>query len=265
MELIEVTELASIIVSIAFLSVSSIYDLKTREVEDWMWLAYGPIGLALTILRLFLNPSNIVITLIAIAVGVVISLALGYFGLFGGADAKAMICLSVTLPVNPTTIHPILGYVHPFFPVVVVIEAFFCSASLAVWFGLTNLFRYLRSGKRMFEGLESEPWWRKAVACVLGYPVSLAKLQSQFYLYPIEEMKSSNGVSERSFRLYVSAETDRDQLVSELSNSLTGIDGKSTIWVTPGIPMLLFILIALILALVFGDAIFSTVLRLARR
>jgi len=258
-------QLASIIVSVVFLSVSSIYDLKKREVEDWIWWAYGPIGLSLTIIRLFVDPSSLLTTLIAMGVGIGFSLALGYFGLFGGADAKAMICLSLTLPLNPTIIHPLLGYVHPVFPVVVMVEAFFCSAILAVWFAVTNLFRYIRSRKSMFEGLEDEPSWKKVMACILGYPVKIAKLRSTFYLYPLEEVNVDDGVTRRSFKLYVSAETDRDQLVSELSASLGQGGNQGDVWVTPGIPMLLFILAALVLVLVFGDAIFSTVLILARR
>jgi len=259
------TQIASIIVSIIFLSLSSIYDFKKREVEDWVWWVYGPIGLSLTIIRLFVDPSILITTLIAIGVGTGLSLALGYFGLFGGADAKAMICLSLTLPLNPTIIHPLLGYVHPVFPVVVLIEAFFCSAVLAVWFAVTNLFRYIMSGKNMFEGLENEPSWKKVMACILGYPVKFAKLRSTFYLYPLEEVSVDGGVTRRSLKLYVSAETDRDRLVSELSVSLAKEDSQGDVWVTPGIPMLLFILTALILVLVFGDAIFSTVLMLARR
>jgi len=254
-----------VIVSIVFLSVSSIYDLKKREVEDWVWWAYGPIGLSLTIIRILVDPSILLTTFIGIGVGSGLSLALGYFGLFGGADAKALICLSLALPLNPTIIHPLLGYVHPFFPVVVLVEAFFCSAILSVWFAVTNLCRYILSGKNMFEGLEDEPFWRKAMACILGYPVKFAKLLSTFYLYPLEEVRVDGGVTRRSLKLYTSAETDRDRLVSELSASLDSGGRQGDVWVTPGIPMLVFILTALILGLVFGDAIFSTVLMLARR
>jgi preflagellin peptidase FlaK len=264
MELIEVIELASIVVTLFFFSISSIYDLKTREVDDWVWLIYGPIGLSLTILRLLLDASNLVLTLLAIGVTTGVALALGYFGLFGGADAKAMICLGLTLPLNPTIIHPLLGYVHPFFPIVVVIIAFLCSASLSVWFGLKNLVTYLRFGRRMFDGLENETAWRKIMACILGYPAKFSKLRSTFYLYPMEEAKRDNSVTHRSLKLYISAETDREQLVSELSNAMKP-EFNGEVWVTPGIPMLLFMLVGLILALIFGDIVFSAVLILARR
>jgi prepilin signal peptidase PulO-like enzyme (type II secretory pathway) len=53
-------------------------------------------------------------------------------------------------------------------------------------------------------------------------------------------------------------------LVSELSNSLAKLGYEGKVWVTPGIPMLLFILIGLGLTLILGDIVFSTVFILAR-
>lgn len=264
MEPIQLVELAAILVSIFFFSLGSIFDLRKREVDDWVWLAYGPIGLALTIVRLFLDPSMLFLTLVSIALTTLFSFGLFYFGLFGGADAKAVICLGLTLPLIPTAFTPILGYVHPFFPVVVLIMGYLCSAALTVWFGLQNLFTYLTQGKLMFEGLEGEAWSKKALASILGYPTDLTRLQSTFYLYPMEEVSMEGDKPHRTLKLYQNAETDREPLVSKLVDTLTGLGFNGKVWVTPGLPMLLFILIGLIITLALGDIVFSTVFILAR-
>jgi archaeal preflagellin peptidase FlaK len=265
MESLALVELAAILVSIFFFSLSSIFDIRTREVEDWVWQAYGPVGLALTVFRLFLDPSMLFLTLASIALTTLLSLALFYFGMYGGADAKAVICLGLTLPLIPTGFNSLLGYVHPFFPVVALIMGYLCSASLTVWFGLGNLFTYMTRGKSMFEGLEGEAWTKKILAAVLGYPTDLTKLQNAFYLYPMEEVTTEDDRPRRTFRLYQNAETDRDPVVSRLSDSLTKLGFKGKVWVTPGLPMLFFILIGIIITLAFGDVIFSTVFILARR
>jgi len=262
--MVQVVDLAAIIVTLFFFGVGSYFDLKTREVDDKLWLAYGPVGLALTIVRLWIDPSALIVTLVSIAITTVVSFGLFYFGLFGGADCKAIICLGLTLPLPPSSFQPVLGYLHPVFPVVVLVTGFICSAAIAVWYGLRNLAAYLSRREHMFEGLEDEGWWRKAMACILGYRTELPKLRSTFYLYPMEEVVQNAKGAHRALKLFMNAETDREPAVSELSNSLAKLGYAGQVWVTPGIPMLLFILIGLTLTLILGDIVFSAIFILAR-
>ena len=264
MQTVQLVDFAAIIVTVFFFGLGSYFDLKTREVDDWVWLAYGPIGLALTVVRLLVDPSTLFLTLVSIAITTVVSFGLFYFGLFGGADCKAIICLGLTMPLPPSSFQPVLGYLHPVFPVVVVVTGFLCSVAIAVWYGLRNLATYLARRERMFEGLQEEGWWRKVMACILGYRTELLKLRSTFYLYPMEEVVQGAEGTHRALKLYMNAETDREPLASELSDSLAKLGYEGKVWVTPGIPMLLFILIGLILTLILGDIVFSTVFILAR-
>ena len=165
---------------------------------------------------------------------------------------------------SPSSFQPVLGYLHPVFPVVVVVTGFICSAAIAVWYGFRSLATYLARKEHMFEGLQGESWWRKAMACILGYRTELSKLRSTFYLYPMEEVVQGAEGPHRALKLFTDAETDREPLISELSTSLTKLGYEGKVWVTPGIPMFLFILIGLILTLILGDIIFSTVFILAR-
>ena len=258
-------EYAGILLSLFFFALSSIYDFRTREVDDWVWIVYGSIGLIVTVARLVIDSSMLFLTIASVVITVVVALGLFYFGLFGGADAKAIICLGVSVPLTPSAFHPLLGYVHPFFPLVVVILGFICSASLAIWFGLRNAVAYLTEKSQMFEGLEHESRWKKAMALITGYRTELSKLESIFYLYPMEDVLQEPESVRRAFKLFVDAESDREMMVTKLKESLPKLGYSGKVWVTPGLPMLFFILIGLIVSLVFGDVIFAIIFSLAAR
>ena len=264
MAFLQVTEYLSIAVSLFFFALGSWFDLKTREVPDKLWLVYGSLGLALSARYLIVNWSFLVNAFVSVVLTIMISFGLFYSGLFGGADAKAIICLGLTLPLPPSSFQSITGYIHPFFPIVVVITGYLSAVSVAVWLGLRNLLSRL-SGPGMFEGLEHEPMWRKISAFITGYPAEISKLHETFYLYPMEKIVEDAKGARRTFQLFVSAEVDRKKLISELDESLPKVGSPVKIWVTPGLPMLLFIFIGLIITLILGDPIFTRVVMFARR
>jgi len=261
----QVFDYASISVTLFFFALGSIFDLRKREVSDKVWLLYGPIGLTITIARTLVEPSEVFLTIVSIGITAGVSLGLFYFGLFGGADAKAMICLGLSIPLFPTSYDPLLGYLHPFFPIMVVVSGFLLSISVAIWIGFRNLFEFLAKGSKMFEGLGGEPEWKKAVAFLVGYPADVSRLISSFSLYPLEEVVEDSSGARRKFRLFFNAEADRDDMVSKLVGSLPKVGSPSKVWVSPGLPLLLFFFIGLVVTLIVGDLIFSAVLLLLVR
>ncbi len=254
---VQVLEFASIFVTILSLGVGSVYDLKTREVSDKVWMIYGLIGIALTIDRLFVNRTNLILTFLSVALAISISLVMSHFGLFAGADAKSIICLSLAIPVFPQSLQPLFGRVLPFFPLDVIVTGYVIALSVPLWIGARNLITFLFKGGRMFQGLKAEPAWKKLLAALTGYQTSLRKLQSTFYLYPLEKAVSDSKGARRVFQLYESAEADRDTLVSNFMKSHSKLGPSKKVWVTPGLPMVLFFLIGVIVVLVVGDPIFA--------
>ncbi len=263
MEPLQIIDYGTVAVTLFFFALGSFFDLKTREVSNKVWVVYGLSSSALTIIRLYVDPPALLLTLASIAITTGVSLAIFYLGLFGGADAKAIICLALAIPLVPASFPAFIGYVHPFFPIVVLVLGFICSVSVAVWLSAKNLLSLIGQGFRIFDGLEHESSWRKALAFITGYPTIITKLASTFYLYPMEQVVI-DGAEEpyRKFHFFFDAETDRDKMVSEFINSLPKVGSPETVWVSPGLPMLVFMFIALIITLVAGDIIFRAIFML---
>jgi len=262
---VQFSDSIAITVTMLFLIIASYYDLKAREVSDKVWLLYGPIGIVLTAYRMYLDPTNLLLTAVSIGFSILVAFGLVFFGLWGGADAKALMCLSLTLPLPPTIITPVLGFVHPFFPVVVLVTGYLCSFSVAIWMVVKNLILWTKLKSHMFDGLEHEPAWKKALAFVTGFPTQPAQLQSTFYLYPMENIVEDEKGARRTLQIYSNVDVDREEVVSKFNDSLRKIGSPSRVWATPGLPMLVFILAGVVIALIFGDPVFAGIFLLLKR
>ncbi len=250
-------EYAAVALSLFLLTAAAISDLKTREVSDKIWFVYAPVGLALTAFRILVDPSVLLLSAVSAAFSILVAFGFVFFGLCGGADAKALICLGLTLPTPPGIMNTILGFVHPFYPVVVVVTGFLCSFSVAIWMLGRNLALFARYKSKMFEGLDKEPTWKKALAFFTGYPAKIEKLQSTFYLYPMEKVVEDVNGAHRTLAIYTNADVDRAKVLSDFNASIRKVDSVGMVWVTPGLPMLVFILFATVITLIIGDPIFG--------
>lgn len=77
------------------LGIASHYDLKSREVNDIVWIVFGTSG---AFLYLFDVPILSHITLVGISLGILTSIFCWVLRLCGGADVLCIIALSVILP-----------------------------------------------------------------------------------------------------------------------------------------------------------------------
>jgi len=73
----------------------------------------------------------------------------------------------------------------------------------------------------------------------------------------MEEVVEGTDGAKRRLTLYFNAEADRDQMVAKLVSSLSKVGSPNEVWISPGIPMIVFMLIGLIITLIFGDLIFA--------
>jgi preflagellin peptidase FlaK len=251
-------EAVSFLFSVVFLGYSAWSDLKMREVTDRVWVIYLPLAVVIMCLRMVLAPYLLTTSIVSVLVMFCLSFLMFYLGLFGGADAKALICLSIALPTYPSLLNPLLTSINPLFPLVVLYNSYLFSLSAVIYVVIRNLSWKYRTRKGLFENYEETALSAKIVAFLTGYKTNFKILKEKVYLYPMEEPSRSNHGFPRRLRLFSSANADRDDLVRNLGNCLKN---NEEVWVSPGIPLLLFILMGLVSTTIMGDVLLWLAIR----
>ena len=156
----------------------------------------------------------------------------------GGADAKALIALSILFPFHPVIgdlplITPVGEYADILFPfaLAVLIDA----AIIVVFLPLVFLVRNLTSRDFRFPQM------------LLGYTVDLSQSRPGF-VWLMERIEDGRHI------FYTRPRSDED-LEAELLKLRD--HGRSRVWVTPKIPFIVPILAGLVLATVVGNILFA--------
>ena len=207
------------------LVIASSLDVWKREINDVLWIVFAVISIVLV----FFEPNftNFVLNLGIALIVVPIALLLCRIGIFGGADAFALIVLAALTPqisLTGNTITPFTTLTN---------AAVFSIVPL-----FSNLIRNLFSISRhddIFKGFE-ETRLRKIFALFLGYRSTNPK-----FSFPIE--KTVDNRKKLNFTLH-NAEK------AEFCNA-------KDMWVTPGIPYILYISAGFFVQLFYGDIIFN--------
>jgi len=226
---VEYTRVAASLVMLCYGSYS---DLRTREVANKLWLLFGALGVVLNVVDfVFLGRATSDLIQLGISVGLTWPIAVGLFyaGLYGGADAKALMVLALLVPTASWG-----TYLHPFTPLMVLTNGVFCSLVVPVVFFLYNLSKILR-GEKIFRGFEGEPIWKKIVASFLGRRID--DIGNRKFLLSLE--KTEDGVRKFSFSLLTAEE---DELIE-----------AKDMWITPGIPLIVFLTAGFLIAIGYGD------------
>lgn len=263
MSMLLMLELVRVFTCLVFLLIASLYDVKSREVPDTVWIIFAPVSSVLTLLSIVLSGRNIwafLIWTIVIAIMSAFSIALFYLGLFGGADAKALICLAAAMPFQPNLPftkffdkYAIQFFIPP--PISTLNNSVLFAALLTIPFLIKNLIDYIKS-KRIFEGLEHERSFKKVLALLTGYRVDVSKLRlGGHYYLPMEEfVKHEDGSLSRKLRVFSRLPADE-----EWPKEVVPRDFRGKIWVTPGLPFMVFITIGFLTTIFIGDIILLSV------
>lgn len=245
-----------VLLCLVFLSYASWSDFKTREVSNWVWVIFAPLALILTSLQFVMfDPGLLQGYVLSFAATSALSITLFYAGAFGGADAKAFICLSLALPFYPADIlQPYSNVVSPLsqmlFTLTIFSNAVLLAALSVLYIMARNLLWKQRTKKNLFEGVEKEAKWRKILVLLSGYKADIAELEKKEYLYPLEDF------DENERKLFVvPKDEDRKEIVARLQKAKREGRLQNGVWATPGLPMLIFVTIGLIVALVYGDIV----------
>ena len=245
-----------VVLCFSFFAYASWSDLKTREVSNKVWIIMAPLALALTLFQFVLfNPESLPLYVISFAITAALSIALFYVGAFGGADAKALVCLALALPIYPNILFQFnVPRVSPIFPLTVFSNAVLLAAFSVVYAILRNFFWRLRTGRRLFEGFENESIWRKILAFLTGYKVKMAELE-RGYMYPLEDIQTKEaGEIERKL-LVLPKDEERETIIGRILNAKQEGKLPNEVWATLGLPLLVFITLGFIVSLILGDLI----------
>jgi preflagellin peptidase FlaK len=217
-----------IIVSFAMLGLASALDLKKREINDLLWICFAGVS----VLMIFVNSDfwgNLKIIGISMMIAP-ISLILWRFGFFGGADAFCLIVLASLAPMATLTSTQITPFTTLTNAAILSIVPLFVNLA-------RNLIAIIRK-QDIFKDID-ETSMKKILAMFIGY-----KTKNPKYSFPMEQV--IDGKKHLDFSL---KHAEKTAFCSD----------DSGVWVTPGLPYILYISAGFVIQVFFGDLIFNVI------
>ncbi|MCQ6961854.1 A24 family peptidase C-terminal domain-containing protein [Methanolobus chelungpuianus] len=242
-------ELLKVLACMPFLLYACYSDIKSRRVVNEVWVAmFGVCYVFILYDFMTLGMPYLIRNLLTFALIYLFVYVLFYFGAFGGADAKALMVISLIVPTFPAiTIAgaslPIQG--TPLFDIFA-FSVFGNSIILTVVVPI-GLFIYNLLHNPLRESL------RKPLYMFIGYRTSVSGL-GKSHIRMIESYKDTpNGVK---FSLARSGTELTSDVIAQLRGHVRAGRMEDSVWVTPGLPFMIPITAGFITAVVFGDLIF---------
>lgn len=214
-----------ILLAFCMLFTASAVDIKKREVNDMLWIVFGAVAAVL----IFFEPdlwSGIKIIGFSMIIAPV-ALVAWRIGVFGGADALALIVLAALAPHATFTGKEITPF-----------TTLTNGALLSITPIIVNVIRNLLAISKhedIFDGF-SESRLNKVAALFIGYRAKNPK-----YSFSIEKIENNTKKLDFSLRHAEKAT----------------FCGTTNTWVTPGIPYLVYITGGFLIQVFYGDIIFN--------
>lgn len=258
---------SQVAITLAFLLYSSWSDYKTREVTNKVWAIYAPVAIALSLSDFLLfDPSKLLLFGISAGFTVGLAFVLFYCGAFGGADSKALMCIAFSLPFAPVALlTPVIAnglspVSQVIYPLTIFSNGVLFAAASCVYMVLRNFVWHRKNGKAMFSGtLAHESLGKKILVMITGYKVTIPKLKEKWHIFPMEDVEAEGEADLKRKLVVIPSEDGRDGMVDRLSNAVQAGKIDTYVWATPGLPMLIFITMGLIVALFCGDIVWLLV------
>ena len=211
--------------ALTMLIIGSAIDIWKREIHDYYWIVFGSGGFLL----IFLN-SDILPYLLNIGIALIIAplvIFIWRIGLFGGADAFALIALAVIAPMATLSENPVTPFTSLSNAAILFIVPFCINL-------IRNVISIVKH-ENIFEGFE-ESKFKKIAAMLIGY-----KAKNPKFCFSIE--KTEKGKKKINLTIH---HAENEEYCTQPNT-----------WITPGIPYLLLITGGFILQLLYGDLLLS--------
>ncbi|MEO9308963.1 MAG: A24 family peptidase C-terminal domain-containing protein [Nitrososphaera sp.] len=211
--------------ALIMLGIACVSDIKKREIHDVIWIVFG--GIAVILIPFAANLEDELYSVGISLIVAPIAIIIWRFGLFGGADAFALIVLAALAPGATMAKSSIT-------PFTVLTNAVIISI-VPLLVNVTRNCILLAAKKNIFEGFD-ETIGRKIFAMFIGYRAANPK-----FGFSIEQKVGNHK------KLNLSLQHAENATFCE----------KQDTWVTPGIPYMIFITAGFVLQLFYGDIIFG--------
>ena len=223
----------------SFLLYASYQDIKKREVDDKVWIIALIAAMPLTIYLLLLKSR---IVLIIYAMSLVTALVLGffiaYFELMGGADIKALFVLGLTVLPQSLEVFDIPS-------LAIFTNGVIFSLVTIPYIVIRNLVNWKKFGKIFDINL---PLSRKIILFFITYREKVKRVKSMPYAYFIFEHYEKGT---RKIKIVTKVTEDTEALLKKFNEM--GIKDSDYIWVSPSIPLLVYIMIGYIYYIFLGN------------
>ena len=214
-----------ILLALGMLGYASYTDITKREISDYVWIVFGVLAAVMLIFEPQLPDA---LTSIGIALIIApIVLIIWRVGLFGGADAFALIVLAALVPQLTLSDNLITPFTTLTNAVIISIVPLFVNF-------IRNIIQ-IANKNDIFEGFQ-ETRKKRIIAMFIGY-----RAKNPRHSFSIEKK-----VGKRKKLNLVLHHAEYAQFCTTPNT-----------WVTPGIPYMLFITAGFVVQLLYGDIIFS--------
>ncbi len=216
-------EITGIGLALTMLIVGSIIDVWKREIHDYYWIGFGVVGFLLVFIS-----SDLTFNLLTIGFALIIApfvILMWRLGLFGGADAFALIALAVIAPMATISENPVTPFTTLSNAAILFVIPFLINVT-------RNMIAQIK-GEHIFEGFD-ESTGKKIVAVLMGY-----KAKNPKFGFAIEKTEKGKKKLDLAFH-----HAENQEFCT-----------KPDTWITPGIPYLLLITGGYIIQLIHGDLI----------
>ena len=115
----------------------------------------------------------------------------------------------------------------------------------------------MRRPRMRFEGLEDESYLHKVTAFITGYQVPIDELETRPHLFLLESVQMQGSTVRRRFEFDPRVDLDRSKELAKIKSAADLGLIRGGIWVSPGLPFLVFLTSGWGLSLLFGDVLWS--------
>jgi len=233
-------ELTKVLIVFCFLLYACHLDLKSRTIPNKVWkfmlVATIPITTYQVYEMAFLNAMILIFAAIGVIFMAVFAYVLYRINAYGGADAKALICLAIIFPFYPKIgAFPLINSGFEIF-------AFSVLANSVIFAPLMMIALLIRNLSREgFRGFLKNPLYY-----IAGYRIPVEKIR----FHNLFEFVDEKGKLRRVRR----GIEPNEEIIHRLKKY-----GLKEVWVTPALPFIIFITFGYACAVVIGDLIFYAV------